>query len=67
MDETNNKRNISEKLFRQFAQHLPVPLVYGNRSSGRNEFVNAQYTKIFGYTLEDVPTISAWWGLAYPD
>ena len=67
VDDNQGKRTISEKLFRQFAQHLPVPLVYGNRSSGLNEFVNEQYTKIFGYTLKDVPTISAWWGLAYPD
>jgi PAS domain S-box-containing protein len=67
VDKNSGKRIISEKLFRQFAQHLPVPLVYGNRSSGRNEFINAQYTTIFGYTLDDVPTISAWWGLAYPD
>lgn len=57
----------SERLYRQFAQHLPVPLVYGNRSNGCNEFVNAQFMQTFGYTLEDVPTISAWWELAYPD
>ncbi len=58
---------VSEDRFRQFAQHLPVPLVYGNRGSGRNEFVNAQFVQTFGYTLDDVPTISAWWELAYPD
>ena len=57
----------SEEQYRQFAQHLSVPLLYGSRSSGRNEFVNAQFVKTFGYTLEDVPTISRWWELAYPD
>ncbi len=57
----------SEDRFRQFAQHLPVPLVYGNRSNGRNEFANAQFVQTFGYTLEDVPTISAWCEIAYPD
>jgi PAS domain S-box-containing protein len=57
----------SEDRFRQFAQHLPVPLVYGNQSSGRNEFVNTQFVQTFGYALEDVPTMSKWWNLAYPD
>lgn len=82
MDESQRKRMIivkrdhkkeiaalraSEDRFRQFAQHLPVPLVYGTRGSGRNEFVNAQFVQTFGYTLDDVPTVSAWWELAYPD
>ncbi len=72
VDITDQKRmeaalRASEEKFRQFAQHLPVPLVYGNRHDGRNEFVNTQFVQTFGYTLDDVPTISSWWKLAYPD
>jgi PAS domain S-box-containing protein len=30
-------------------------------------FLNRRFTEIFGYTLEDIPTVAAWWPLAYPD
>ena len=30
-------------------------------------FINPEFTKCFGYTLEDIPTLSIWWLKAYPD
>lgn len=34
---------------------------------GNIEYVNHKFTDLFGYTLEDVPTISDWYQRAYPD
>ena len=30
-------------------------------------FVNPEFTKRFGYTLDDIPTLADWWPKAYPD
>jgi PAS domain S-box-containing protein len=29
--------------------------------------VNTKFTDLFGYTIEDIPDVSSWWPLAYPD
>jgi len=31
------------------------------------EYINPAFIKLFGYTLEDVPTVAEWWPRAYPD
>ena len=35
--------------------------------AGRIQFINEQFVRTFGYTLEDIPTLSAWEERAYPD
>ena len=30
-------------------------------------YLNKKCIEIFGYTLDDIPTVNAWWPLAYPD
>lgn len=34
---------------------------------GKIEYINHQFTKLFGYVLEDVPTVKVWYEKAYPD
>ncbi|HEX5330309.1 diguanylate cyclase [Sulfuricurvum sp.] len=34
---------------------------------GKIEYINHQFTKLFGYVLEDIPTIDTWYLKAYPD
>lgn len=36
-------------------------------SDGKIEYVNHQFTNLFGYTLEDLPDIETWYNKAYPD
>jgi signal transduction histidine kinase len=31
------------------------------------ELVNDKFTALFGYSIEDVPSVAEWWPLAYPD
>lgn len=35
--------------------------------NGTVEYVNHQFTQLFGYTLEDIPDVQTWWLKAYPD
>ena len=36
-------------------------------SSGRYEYINPEFTHIFGYTLADIPTGTAWFEKVFPD
>lgn len=47
---------------------LPVPMVVHELGEGaRARFVNPSFTAAFGYTLADVPSVTAWAEQAYPD
>lgn len=52
--------------YRTILEKLPVPLVLHD-SEGRLFFMNRAFTCLFGYTLEDVPTLADWWPRAYPN
>jgi len=36
-------------------------------ADGNIEYMNHQFTRLFGYTLEDLPTLDVWYQKAYPD
>lgn len=44
----------------------PIPLAL-NDANQHIIFINPEFTKCFGYTLEDIPTLSIWWLKAYPN
>jgi len=56
----------SEQRFRQLFNLSPVPMGIINQD-GVIIAVNSCCTSTFGYTTADVPTLDAWWPLAYPD
>lgn len=56
----------NEKRYRAILEHSPVPLAV-NDSSGRILLVNPAFTAVFGYSLDEIPTIGDWWPRAYPD
>jgi PAS domain S-box-containing protein len=56
----------SEVRFRQLFAVAPVPLCYVGRD-GRLIEINERFTRTFGYTLDDVPNLDAWWLRAHPD
>jgi PAS domain S-box-containing protein len=43
---------------------LPLSLI---DATGKYQYVNPAFTRLFGYTLEDIPDGKAWFTLAYPD
>jgi diguanylate cyclase (GGDEF)-like protein/PAS domain S-box-containing protein len=58
--------NESEERFRYMVELSPFPLAILD-TRGSYEYINPQFTKVFGYTLEDVSTGEKWFELAYPD
>jgi PAS domain S-box-containing protein len=56
----------SETRFRETLEYLPVAIGLSN-GAGENIFFNQAFTRLFGYTREELPTINDWWQRAYPD
>ncbi len=56
----------SEARFRQLFDSAPIPMVIVGMD-GTLRGYNSHFVQTFGYTHEDVPTLDAWWPLAYPD
>jgi len=56
----------SEDRFRTLVAHSPAAIaVVGPK--GEIDYLNNRFIQIFGYTLQDIPTLDHWWRLAYPD
>ena len=62
----NVEATRSEARFRAIIEASPVPYAL-NDESERILFVNSAFRRTFGYTVDDVPTLQAWWPKAYPD
>ncbi len=56
----------SEERFRRLFDLAPVPLAMSDQQ-GMVTYVNAQATRLFGYSRADIPTLEDWWAKAYPD
>ena len=56
----------SESRFRAIIEASPVPFAL-NDSAQNITYLNTAFVSTFGYTIEDIPTLSAWWPKAYPD
>lgn len=56
----------SEQRFRRLLDVASVPLCLVNKEGVLVDF-NKRFIETFGYTHEDVPTLTEWWQLAYPD
>jgi len=56
----------SEARFRAIIEASPVP--YALNDDRQNIiYLNAAFTRTFGYTRDDIPTLEQWWPRAYPD
>jgi|GEM_PF-4971924 len=45
---------------------MPVPMALNN-SEQQITYLNSAFVRTFGYSREDIPTLSDWWPKAYPD
>ncbi len=67
----NNRRYIlalenSESSLREIIDASPVPMALNNNEN-EITFVNQAFVDTFGYSLDDIPVLDAWWSKAYPD
>ncbi len=63
---TEDALRESEARFRRVVESSPLPIGVADQDA-RIEYLNPRFVETFGYTLEDVPTLSDWFRLAYPD
>jgi PAS domain S-box-containing protein len=57
---------VSEERFKMLAEHAPlgISIMAPDRTF---EYLNPMFTKMFGYTKEDIPDKNTWFKKAYPD
>lgn len=56
----------SEARFRKIVESSPIALGLFGRDD-RVEFLNDRMVELFGYTIQDIPTVTDWYRKAYPD
>jgi len=57
---------VSEQRFRRLFYEAPLPQALIAKD-GTVVGLNARFVQVFGYSLEDLPTLAEWWLRAYPD
>jgi signal transduction histidine kinase len=61
--------NVNKLTLKRVLDFLPYPFLISEVIEGvtYNSFVNRKFLEEIGYTIEDIPTISDWFNVAYPD
>ena len=57
----------SETKFRAVAELSPMAIYASSGSEQKAVYINEAFYKIFGFSMEDVPTVGHWWIQAFPD
>ena len=65
--QAEEKVRESEQKFRAMTDTSPLAIYMSSGIEQTAEYINPTFTRLFGYTLEEVPTAAQWWPLAYPD
>ncbi len=55
-----------EKRFRSIIEISPVPMDLNDKQQNIT-YLNPTFMQIFGYSIEDIPTLAEWWLKAYPN
>lgn len=56
----------SEENFRLLMESISLPVAYIH-PEGEIIFRNTKFMQMFGYTMEELPTVEEWWQKAFPD
>ena len=56
----------NEEYFRLFMETAPIGVILADQDQ-RLLYINRKFIDLFGYTMEDIPTLKAWWDLACPE
>jgi diguanylate cyclase (GGDEF)-like protein/PAS domain S-box-containing protein len=57
----------SEENFKALTDSFPLAVYMSVGVEEKAEYANSTFTRLFGYTLDDVPAAAQWWPLAYPE
>jgi len=64
--ERTKELSASESLLRNIIELTPVPNALLS-ADGKVTYVNQAFTKLFGYSNQEISTLDDWWVKAYPD
>ncbi len=56
-----------ETKFKTIVENSPLAICIFSGPEQVVEYFNPTFIRLFGYTIEDIPTIDTWWPIAYPD
>jgi PAS domain S-box-containing protein len=59
-------RRESERVFRSLIESLPLIIYLYEGPAHTSVYSNPTFTRLTGYTLEDLPSVETWWSRAYP-
>ena len=55
------------ELLKVIVENIAIPIGLSTGTLQYAGYLNPKWTSLFGYTLDDMPTVSEWWPLVYPD
>lgn len=67
VDKRTKELYVSEKNFKKMVEILPVAICSSVGIEQVFDYLNPTFVNLFGYSIEEVPTLEYWWPLAYPD
>lgn len=66
LEDKLNKAQEEGIELKNILEFSPIGIAWSSKD-GFLEYINHQFIKLFGYTLEDLPSIKTWYEKAYPD
>jgi PAS domain S-box-containing protein len=57
----------SERAQKLILDHLQVGIILSSVNEERAIYQNPKFLELFGYSIEEFPTVADWWPIAYPD
>jgi PAS domain S-box-containing protein len=62
------EEHASEEIrFKTIVENSPLAICIFSGQEQVVEYFNPTFIRLFGYTIEEIPSIGAWWPIAYPD
>jgi len=61
-----HKSTLQRIQLKDILDFSPIGIGWSDKN-GNIEYINHQFTKLFGYTIEDIPNIDTWYKKAYPN
>jgi two-component system, OmpR family, phosphate regulon sensor histidine kinase PhoR len=62
-----NQQKMAEQKIKTIIDKTPIAIVVSSGVEQVHEYINPEFTRLLGYTIEDVPNVAEWWDKAYPD
>ena len=68
VNSNQEEKLASEEIkFKTIVENSPLAICILSGPEKVVEYFNPTFIRLFGYTIEDIPSIDAWWPIAYPD